>query len=91
VPNPIKVFLWRACTDILPTKENLQKRGIIKDSLCYSFSLLHIFFLIGNVKCRSAIHILWNWPSASIVWGAIGKKVQKIKVGEVSFIDVMEN
>jgi hypothetical protein len=34
VPNSTKVFLWRACNDILPTKENLKKRGVVDDDLC---------------------------------------------------------
>jgi hypothetical protein len=31
VPNPIKMFLWRACNDILPTRKNLLKRRMIDD------------------------------------------------------------
>ena len=31
IPNNIKVFGWRACNDILPTKLNLSKQKIIKD------------------------------------------------------------
>jgi hypothetical protein len=34
IPNPTKVFLWRASSDILPTKSNLLRRGIVKDELC---------------------------------------------------------
>ena len=33
-PNKIKIFSWRACQNILPTRENLMRRKIIKDSLC---------------------------------------------------------
>ena len=29
VPNASKVFLWRACSNILPTKDNLHKRGAV--------------------------------------------------------------
>jgi hypothetical protein len=32
VPNDMKMFLWRASNDLLPT-DNLLKRGIMKDSL----------------------------------------------------------
>jgi hypothetical protein len=31
VPNSVKMFLWRACHNIIPTKVNLQKRGIVMD------------------------------------------------------------
>ena len=34
VTNPAKVFLWKACSNILPTKDNLQRRGIKMDVLC---------------------------------------------------------
>jgi hypothetical protein len=34
VPNSVKMFLWRACKDILPTKENLFKRKVLKDAIC---------------------------------------------------------
>jgi hypothetical protein len=34
IPNATKVFLWRACKDILPTKENLCKRDVIKEDKC---------------------------------------------------------
>jgi hypothetical protein len=55
VPNPVTIFLWLACNDILPTKENLQKRDIIKDCFC----------IFCNRECESALHILWNCPLAS--------------------------
>jgi hypothetical protein len=34
VTNPTKVFLWKACSNILPTKDNLQRRGIKLDVVC---------------------------------------------------------
>ena len=32
--NKVKVFAWRACNDILPTKMNLVNRRIIADAAC---------------------------------------------------------
>ncbi|KAL4619828.1 hypothetical protein ACB092_06G108800 [Castanea dentata] len=34
VPNKMKVFAWRACHEILPTRVNLAKRNIIIDNTC---------------------------------------------------------
>jgi hypothetical protein len=34
IPNAVKTFMWRACHNLLPTKENLAKRKIISDSSC---------------------------------------------------------
>jgi hypothetical protein len=34
IPNAEKIFLWRACHDILPTKERLYRRKVTKDALC---------------------------------------------------------
>ena len=34
IPNKIKVFGWRACHDILPTRRNLKKKQILLDDLC---------------------------------------------------------
>jgi hypothetical protein len=34
VPRVIQLFLWRACNNILPTKENLHRRKIVTDPLC---------------------------------------------------------
>ena len=36
VPNKIKHFTWKACKNILATKENLKKRNITKDCICES-------------------------------------------------------
>jgi hypothetical protein len=34
VPNSLENFLWRACHDILSTKDNLKRRGINLDLSC---------------------------------------------------------
>lgn len=58
VPNlTFKVFLWQACNNLLPTKKNLLKIGIVRDSLC----------IFCNLECESVTHILWSCPSASDV------------------------
>ncbi|KAK3226415.1 hypothetical protein Dsin_006277 [Dipteronia sinensis] len=34
LPNKIKIFCWRVCRNILPTKDLLYRRGIIDSALC---------------------------------------------------------
>jgi len=34
VPNPVKIFLWRACNNLLPTKSNLFHKRVVKEALC---------------------------------------------------------
>lgn len=34
VPNKIKVFLWRACSNALPTKMGLHKRKVVDNKIC---------------------------------------------------------
>jgi hypothetical protein len=34
VPNVVKMFLWRALNDLLPTKDNLYRKGVLKESSC---------------------------------------------------------
>jgi hypothetical protein len=66
VPNPVKMFLWRSCHNILPTKDNLQKKGIVLDSSC----------IFCNYEQETAQHVLWDCPSASDVSGDCDCKIQ---------------
>jgi hypothetical protein len=80
VPNSIKMFLWRACKDILPTKANLQKRGMALDPLC----------IFCKIEIEMTYHILWECISLQDVWGACSTTIQKSLVNGNSFVDVME-
>jgi hypothetical protein len=68
VPNSEKNFLWRACNNILPTKENLCRRKIIMDSLC----------MFCGMEVESGFHILWQCPSAMDVWSGGCPKFRKV-------------
>jgi hypothetical protein len=67
VPNAIKMFLWRACHNLLPTKVNLLKRGICDNSLCP----------ICLSENETVEHIIWECPTANDVWGEATIKLQK--------------
>ena len=79
VPNKIKHFAWRACRDILATKENLWKRRITKDNICESC----------GKEPKSACHIFWLCDSAKEVWSS-SKLILPIEINPSwKFIDVL--
>jgi hypothetical protein len=59
VPNAVKMFLWRACHNLLPTKVNLLKIGVCENSLC----------LICLFENETVEHIIWECPAVSDVCG----------------------
>ena len=79
VPNKIKHFAWRACRDILATKENLWKRHITKDNICESC----------GKEPKSACHIFWLCDSVKEVWSS-SKLILPIEINPSwKFIDVL--
>ena len=80
IPNKIKVFGWRACNDILPTKLNLLKRKIIDDAMCP----------ICTRFSELAIHGFWECEVAKDVWSGSLKILQKGVLGLADLIHLME-
>ena len=80
VRNVEKNFIWRACQDILPTRENLMRRKIVEDQLCP----------ICGVEPETPYHIPWACPSAMDLWGVSCKKFQKCSFHGLAFIHVLE-
>ena len=58
IPNKIKFFLWRVCSNALPTKENLKKRKVLDDAKCSA--------------CLSAqentLHAIWDCEMLRQIW-----------------------
>jgi hypothetical protein len=80
VPNSLKNFLWRACHDTLPTRDNLKCRGI---------DLVHSCIFCSS-EWETVMHILWSCPSALNVWGDCGKKIGKCSNTGNLFLEVLE-
>jgi hypothetical protein len=76
----VKMFLWQACNNILPTKELLFKRHISEDPLCP----------ICGLGTETIVHILWSCPSARDVWMECDKRLHKCTSDEMDFIYVLE-
>ena len=60
VQPKIKLFIWRACKDILPTLANLFRRGV-----SHSYSCRWC-----EDELESSFHILWQCEFAQRVWSA---------------------
>ncbi|KAF5447865.1 hypothetical protein F2P56_033383 [Juglans regia] len=81
VPSAVRIFLWRASHDSLPTNLNLCKRKIRIISVCP----------ICKLESESVLHALWSCPSVQDVWAACSRSLQKMKVSFTSFKEVVEH
>ncbi|XP_059440462.1 uncharacterized protein LOC132172916 [Corylus avellana] len=81
IPQSVKVFLWRACSKILPTKDNLKQRRVLADDTC---------IFCCSVR-ETTHHILWDCPSSQDVWCVSGSKLQKCTSGGDDFCKLVEN
>ena len=80
VLGKVKHFLWRACLDSLPTKQNLWRRKITacpKCEACNSFP-------------ENTIHALWECDEIRAVWVRDFDWIDRRKVARGSFVDLWE-
>jgi hypothetical protein len=59
VPNSMKLFMWKACNDLLPTKANLFHRRVVEAKSCPCCT----------IEDETTLHALWSCPAARDVWG----------------------
>ena len=67
VPPKVRTFLWRACSNSLPTRANLHRRKVQIESLC-------------GACCQepeTTGHMLWECPPVRNVWALVKGKTQK--------------
>jgi hypothetical protein len=55
VPNSVKLFNWRACQNILPTRVNLFQRKVVDDCSCPC---------CGSEE-ETTIHAVWSCPAVT--------------------------
>jgi hypothetical protein len=72
--------MWRACSSILPTEDNLLKKGVVKEELC----------MFWKMERETVLHILWECPSSMDVWGTCAINIQKITCKFFSFLEVVD-
>lgn len=69
VPPKVDTFLWRACSDCLPTRENLHKKRVRVEVTC-ELCCHHL---------ETTSHVLWECPFARNVWTLFKGKTQKCR------------
>ncbi|XP_075650221.1 uncharacterized protein LOC142620796 [Castanea sativa] len=79
LPHKVRHFAWRACRDILPTKENLKRRKVLVDSCCEACHL----------EAESSGHLFWHCSSAKEVWRATKLFSGLMNSPFSSFMDLM--
>lgn len=60
VPPNVKVYAWRICRTIIPTRANLIKRHLKVDDGC----------VLCGARGESALHLICDYPFAACVWMA---------------------
>ncbi|KAL0001832.1 hypothetical protein SO802_015613 [Lithocarpus litseifolius] len=80
IPNKIKVFGWRACHDILPTRENLVRRHVIEDGT----------YGLCTKTTKLALHALWDCGVAQGVWAGCTRRLHKCVGGQLDVLQLAE-
>ncbi|KAK9995675.1 hypothetical protein SO802_020361 [Lithocarpus litseifolius] len=80
VPNKIKIYEWRACQDILPSRVNLVQRKIVTEK--------------GYQCCigvpEYALHAIWECGVAQDVWAGCAIKLQKCSTDFPDIVALLE-
>ena len=74
-PRVIQLFLWKACNNILPTKENIFRRAVTLDDKCP----------ICTLEQETIEHSLWSCPVTKDVWMMCPPRIHKSPSDEVDF------
>lgn len=72
------VHLGRACHNLLPTKANLCRKGVCEEKICP----------ICLQEDETVLHVTWECPAATDVWGGSTIKLQKWRTGGENFLQL---
>lgn len=78
IPNSVKLFLQRACHDILSTSVNLCKREVTDHILC----------LICTLEEKTIAHAHWVCSATNDVWGEDRSPLRKWMISSQNFKDL---
>ncbi|KAJ0096619.1 hypothetical protein Patl1_27305 [Pistacia atlantica] len=79
ITNAEKLFLWKACQDILPTKCNLVKKRVIEEPFCTSCCL----------EEEDVLHALWGCVAAKDIWSSCSRIFQKMNNNFTDFRELV--
>ncbi|KAJ0075170.1 hypothetical protein Patl1_34400 [Pistacia atlantica] len=79
ITNAEKLFLWKACQDILPTKCNLVKKRVIEESFC-TFCCL---------EEEDVLHALWGCVATKDIWSSCSRTFQKMNNNFTDFRELV--
>jgi hypothetical protein len=80
LPNAVKMFMGKACNNLLPTKANLLRRKVVDNALCPVY-----------LREEETIeHLLWECSSAFDVWCDDPISLQKSPSIGLNFIQLFE-
>ncbi|KAG6674859.1 hypothetical protein I3842_15G068200 [Carya illinoinensis] len=68
VTPAVKHFIWKACSEAIPTFANLKKRRTVEDNIC----------MICKSEPETTNHVLWGCAAARDVWNQGYIKIQKM-------------
>ena len=63
----VRNFMWRPCSNNLPTRDNLRRRKVHSTGVCG----------LCQQKTETTGHVLWECPLARNVWALVKGKIQK--------------
>ena len=79
VPHKVRHFTWRACKNILPTKDILEKRKVLSESSCEEC----------KVDVESSSHLFWSCPRAQETWSMSNLIPARHNLHFNSFLDLL--
>ena len=79
VSNMVKLLMWRAGSDSLPTKVNLMKRMLLTKATCNQC----------NEGPKDTFHALWTCPQLSTVWQVLFLDLVTTSCSCTSFLSVI--
>jgi hypothetical protein len=74
----IKMLFWKACSNMLPTKDNLFQRGIVEYPL----------YSICGIAPETIGHIVWSCTTAHDVWTKNSRMLQTCSNDKEAFLQI---